>query len=266
MSSHMIRARLFVCAAALLQPAVAQVAPPGEPRPLVAPDLPELPAPPPAKAAGSLPPGFLDETVGDDWGQVVGLTCAPDGRLFVCEKLGRVYTVKDGVKQTTPVLDISPEVGAWGDHGLLGFALDPHFASNGYIYLLYVVDHHYLKYFGTSEYSPFKSEDYTDTIGRITRWTVDLAHEPLAVVPSSRRVLLGKDASDGFPICMFTHGIGSLVFGSDGSLLASCGTPEARAPAARASPRASCSPRRTWTTSARSWWTRCAARSCASTR
>jgi len=156
----------------------------------------------------------------------VGLSCAPDGRLFVWEKLGLVYTVEDGVKQTTPVLDISPEVGAWGDHGLLGFALDPHFGSNGYIYLLYVVDHHHLKYFGTPQYSPFLSEDYTDTIGRITRWTVDLAHEPLVALPGSRRVLLGTDASDGFPICMFTHGIGSLVFGRDGSLLASCGTPE----------------------------------------
>ncbi|HEX5008914.1 MAG TPA: PQQ-dependent sugar dehydrogenase [Planctomycetota bacterium] len=220
-------ARFVLCAAALLPAAAAQVAPAREPQPLVAP---ELPAPPPAKAAGSLPPGFLDEAVGDDWGQVVGLTCADDGRLFVWEKPGLVYTVKDGVKQTTPVIDISPEVGAWGDHGLLGFALDPQFASNGQIYLLYVVDHYFLKSFGTPQYNPLLSEDYVDTIGRITRWTVDLAHDPLVVVPSSRRVLLGKDASDGFPICMFTHGIGSLVFGSDGSLLASCGTPEGPSP------------------------------------
>src|SRR5215510_7028914 len=154
-------ARFVLCAAALLTPALAQTAPAGEPQPLVAP---ELPAPPPAEAAGSLPPGFLDEPVGDDWGQVVGLTCAPDGRLFVWEKLGLVFTVMDGVKQTTPVLDISEEVGSWGDHGLLGFALDPSFATNGYIYLLYVVDHYYLKNFGTAQYNPLLSEDYTDTI------------------------------------------------------------------------------------------------------
>jgi glucose/arabinose dehydrogenase len=36
-------------------------------------------------------------------------------------------------------------------------------------------------------------------------------------------VLLGESANTGFPILYTSHGLGSLVFGEDGTLLASCG-------------------------------------------
>ncbi len=218
-------AGLALAAVLLASPAAAQLPSPrrASPQPLF---VPATPAPNPAEAAANLPPGFLDETVGDDWGQVVGLACAPDGRLFVWEKLGLVFTVQDDVKQATPVLDLREEVASWGDHGLMGLALDPEFEGNGLIYVLYAVDHHHLAHFGTPQYDPAASEEYTDTIGRITRYKLDLPQSPLVALPESRRVLLGADASDGFPICMYSHGVGSLVFGSDGSLLASCGTPE----------------------------------------
>ena len=40
---------------------------------------------------------------------------------------------------------------------------------------------------------------------------------------SSRRVLLGETKTAGFPILYQSHGVGSLMFGTDGTLLASCG-------------------------------------------
>ncbi len=52
--------------------------------------------------------------------------------------------VENGVRWPTPLIDLSEEVGDWRDYGLLGFALDPNFYVNGYIYLLYVVDYHHL--------------------------------------------------------------------------------------------------------------------------
>jgi glucose/arabinose dehydrogenase len=69
--------------------------------------------------------------------------------MFVWEKAGRVWIMENGVKNPTPLIDISEEVGDWRDFGLLGFALDPGFLSNGHIYLLYVVDRHHLLNFGT---------------------------------------------------------------------------------------------------------------------
>lgn len=170
-----------------------------------------------------VPPGFVDELVLAGWNQAVGLTFAEDGRAFVWEKAGRVWIVDHGVKSAAPLIDISPEVANWGDHGLIGFALDPAFASNGYIYLLYVVDYHHLKKFGTPEYDPALNDYTKDTIGRITRYTATAASHMSAVDPASRLVLLGENIHCGFPISGSSHGVGSLMFGEDGTLFASCG-------------------------------------------
>ena len=170
-----------------------------------------------------VPPGFTDELVSDAWNQAVGVTFASDGRAFVWQRNGRVYLIVNGVKLVQPLLDISQEVANWGDHGLIGFALDPDFSSNGYVYLLYVVDYHYLTKFGTPEYDP-TANDYThDTIGRITRYTATAASGYSVVDPASRLVLVGESITTGIPISGSSHGVGSLVFGEDGTLLASTG-------------------------------------------
>src|SRR5262245_25348410 len=94
-----------------------------------------------------LPAGFDDETIDAPWEQPVGITFAENGRMFVWEKAGRLWEVVNGVRASTPLLDISEEVGNYGDHGMLGVALHPNFLSNGLIYVQYVVDYHHLKFF-----------------------------------------------------------------------------------------------------------------------
>ncbi len=91
--------------------------------------------------------GFASVVVSNQWNEAVGLTFTKDGiDMFVWERGGKVYAVTGGIKRL--VLDISEEVGAWHDHGLLGFALHPQFDQNGYIYLLYLVDRHHLINYG----------------------------------------------------------------------------------------------------------------------
>lgn len=131
--------------------------------------------------------------------------------------------VENDTKPNAPLLDISEEVGDWRDHGLLGFALDPNFEANGFIYLLYVVDRHYLTKFGTPAYRSTSNEYYQATIGRLTRYQVDLNRTNSSIVPQSRTILLGESINTGIPILSSVHGVGSLVFGSDGTLLVSCG-------------------------------------------
>ncbi|WP_439883358.1 PQQ-dependent sugar dehydrogenase [Pontibacter sp. MBLB2868] len=168
------------------------------------------------------PDGVVEEQIGGQWDAAVGLTFSDDGsRMYVWEKAGKVWIVENGVKLPTPLLDISEEVGNWGDHGLLGFALDPDFKSNGYIYLLYVVDRHYLLNYGTGSYSPTANEYNNATIGRVTRYKV--REGGLSTDMSSRKILLGESVSTGIPILYVSHGVGSLVFGEDGSLLVSAG-------------------------------------------
>src|SRR5262249_13454909 len=63
---------------------------------------------------------------------------AGDTRLFVAEREGRICIVKNGVLLTTPFLDISSRVTTDGEAGLLSFAFDPNYASNGFVYLHFI--------------------------------------------------------------------------------------------------------------------------------
>lgn len=167
---------------------------------------------------------FFDETLPFNWTRPVGIHFDKDGRGYVWEQGGRVYIIDEqGEKLPTPLINISEEVGNWGDHGLLGFALDPKFNINGYFYLLYVVDRHYLMNYGTPDYNPDITIENQATMGRITRYTADPDNDFLTAIPESRKVLLGDEIGDGPPILIISHGIGTLAFGEDGSLLASCG-------------------------------------------
>jgi glucose/arabinose dehydrogenase len=179
-------------------------------------------------AGATLPTGFSEEIIGGPWNEAVGLTFEPEqqisgGRMYVWERGGRVWIVEGDVKQSPPLIDLSEEVGAWRDFGLLGFALHPNFRQNGHIYLAYTVDHHHLTKFGTPAYHPATNEYFMGTIHRITRYTARASDGFRSVDPASRRILVGESITNGFPSTYQSHGIGSLVFGTDGTLLASCG-------------------------------------------
>src|SRR6266540_2670996 len=57
---------------------------------------------------------------------------APDGRIFLTERGGRVRTVRDGALDPQPWITL--DVVEMAESGLLGLALDPGFATNGYVY------------------------------------------------------------------------------------------------------------------------------------
>ena len=174
--------------------------------------------------ASTLPTNFVEQTIGGTWNEAVGVTFAPDGRMFVWERAGRVWIVENGTnKLAQPLIDIKDEVAGYRDFGLLGFALDPNFYTNGYIYLLYVVDHYHLVNSGLPGYNSSSDDYYRATIGRITRYTANAGDGFHTVNTNSRLILVGGSISNGFPILHESHGVGSLVFGTDGTLLASCG-------------------------------------------
>lgn len=59
--------------------------------------------------------------------------------VVVCELPGRliVLSTTTGAVRSEPLLDIRPLVSEFGDGGLLGFAFDPQFQTNGWVYLFY---------------------------------------------------------------------------------------------------------------------------------
>ena len=59
----------------------------------------------------------------------------PDGRIVVAEKGGKIRIVEDGVVSRRPLVRLP--VLTQGERGINGIAVDPDFATNGYLYVAY---------------------------------------------------------------------------------------------------------------------------------
>ncbi len=131
----------------------------------------------------------------------VGVTWAPDGRMFIWQKDGIVRIFHDGALHTQPFLDFSAKVNRSYDNGMLGMAFDPNFASNGYVYLTYV-------------YEPGSNpNDINPKTSRLVRVTAN-PNNPDVMLAGSEVILMG-----GMPISAAgTHSVGTIRFASDGTL------------------------------------------------
>lgn len=171
-------------------------------------------APPDALRGGSatLPPGFyLEDAVDATFTVPVAVAFAPGGRMFVVEKRGVVRVVQNGVLLPEPFLDIQDEVLNHGDRGLLGIAVDPAFETNRRVFLSYTVDH-----------QSTANSARQDAYARVTSYQ-GRADNPSVADPASRRVLIGETFATGIPSCYFSHTIGTLAVGADGTLLVGTG-------------------------------------------
>jgi glucose/arabinose dehydrogenase len=90
---------------------------------------------PPARAA--TPPGFTSQlVVGSGLDGPSGFEIAPDGRIFILERTGKIKIFKDGHLLAEPFADLPSE--ASGDRGLIGIAFDPGFGvANHWVYFYY---------------------------------------------------------------------------------------------------------------------------------
>jgi glucose/arabinose dehydrogenase len=120
------------------------------------------------------------------------LSFAPDGRLFVTERPGRVRIVDLSTSTSELALTLSG-VYAQGEAGLLGLVLDPNFAENRFVYLYYSAQ--------SGGGGVNRIERYREVGGRL----------------GERAVLL-----DGIPASAIHDG-GRLKFGPDGLLYATAG-------------------------------------------
>ena len=103
---------------------------------------PENPAPGPAPQPGgdvfTTEDGvrFRVEVIASNLQIPWSLAFAPDGRLFVTERPGRVRIFAAGSSGSEVALTLD-DVSAQGEAGALGVTLDPEFASNRFVYLYY---------------------------------------------------------------------------------------------------------------------------------
>ncbi|WP_160289454.1 HYR-like domain-containing protein [Psychroserpens mesophilus] len=181
-----------------------------------------------SNAFAQLPTGYIASEVQNGYNTIMGVVFNSDGtKMFVWEKRGHVYVSNwngtQYVKQTTPVLDISDEVGDWRDFGFASFCLDPNFDTNGLVYMYYMVDREHLMNYGTPSYDPNDNDYYEATISRLTRYQLNIGSNPLTTNYNTRTVLLGESVSTGVPLTHESHAGGTVIFANDGTLLVSTG-------------------------------------------
>ncbi len=85
--------------------------------------------------AQKFPPNFAGVQIATKL-DPVGMDLAPDGRIFLAEKPGRIRIIENDVMLTTPLITI-PNVDNNSERGLMKVAVDNNFATNGYIYAFY---------------------------------------------------------------------------------------------------------------------------------
>jgi glucose/arabinose dehydrogenase len=75
------------------------------------------------------------DVIADGLEAPTAIAFAPDGRIFIAERAGRVRIVRDGQLQAEPAVTLSDVTEGQG--GLLSLALDPSFNRTGLVYVLY---------------------------------------------------------------------------------------------------------------------------------
>ena len=114
---------------------------------------------------------------------------APDGRIFINERPGRIRVIKDGRLQKEPWMEIDAyEI---GEAGLLGLTLDPGFSRNRFVYIAY---------------------SYRDSSGRLKNRLVRLREDAATGKGMADKVLVDGVAGNN------NHNGGRVKFGPDGKL------------------------------------------------
>jgi glucose/arabinose dehydrogenase len=113
----------------------------------------------------------------------------PDGRIFVTERPGRIRVIERGQLRSEPWIVL--EVATVGESGLMGLALDPHFADNHFAYAAYT---------------------YRASNGRLLNRLVRLSDNPKAGKGRLDKVLIDNVAGSN------NHDGGRVKFGPDGKL------------------------------------------------
>jgi len=164
----------------------------------------------------TLQAGFSQTVVASGSNFPTAFAFLPDGRILINEKHGLVRIYKNGTLLASPAIDITSKVNDYWDHGLLGIAVDPKFATNGYIYLLYTYED------DPNQYSGPKT-------ARLSRFT--MSGDSAAI--NTEFVVLGKTVGSSctnFPAgtdCLSSdepsHSVGNLKFDATGNLFVTIG-------------------------------------------
>ena len=155
-------------------------------------DPPRAPAPPPSTPVAPAAPAFTtqdgvrvqSEAVVTNLEVPWALSFAPDGRLFIAERPGRVR-IFDLAASTSELALTLDDVFRQGEAGLMGLALAPDFAATRHVYL------HYTAVAGNAAVN--RIVRYREVNGRLAERAVILDGIPAATIHDGGRLRFGPD-------------------------------------------------------------------------
>lgn len=101
-----------------------------------APAVARSPSPPPTPTPEPKVPTIRDEIVQSGLSLPWDVAFLPDGRMLVSERVGNLLLFESGEPNARRVANLAvPGVRAQGESGLMGIAVDPKFAANGFLYV-----------------------------------------------------------------------------------------------------------------------------------
>lgn len=153
----------------------------------------------------TLPVGFSIEPFAAGLIEPVAFDHAPDGRIFVAEKAGRVQVIDEG-RIVDTFIDLRDEVNSNKARGLIGLALDPNFGANQRVYLNF-----------TAELQPATPDSNAAASGSLIRVSASSLNPNIADLTTRITLLTGHENP------ATTHSVGDIDFDADGNLIASWG-------------------------------------------
>lgn len=144
----------------------------------------------PAAVASELPPGFQESSYVSDLVEPTGMAWGPSGELWIVGKRGHVWRYQQGARSLVAELPVATK----GEEGIDGIAVDPDYATNGFIWI----------YYTRSDPKPVRN-----VLSRFRHVGDQLVEETL--------ILNGPQVSDE------VHNAGCLRFAADKSLFVSVG-------------------------------------------
>lgn len=141
--------------------------------------------------ASQLPNGFIEQLIAQNL-DPTDMVIAPDGRIFITIKSGKIVIIESGVLVSSVLLNLP--VDNFNERGLGHMVLDPNFNANNYYYIYYTVP-------GMN-------------FNRVSRFTAN----GNSTLPGTEEVLMELDV-----LSSTIHNAGDMVFGNDGKLYITTG-------------------------------------------